>query len=120
MGEASYAAVPHLVRIAQNALRRDWNLYGLVALIEIERHRKSNPPIPDWLASDYEAAWREISLLALEDLGNCEDPGTARSALSVVAIARGQMKLGALLNHFDDSEVDELVEERLAWSNLYA
>lgn len=42
VGEASYAAVPHLVRIVKDSGRRDWNLYGLVALIEIERHRKSS------------------------------------------------------------------------------
>ena len=42
VGEASYAAVPHLVRIAKLLPRRDWNFYGLVSTIEVERHRKSN------------------------------------------------------------------------------
>src|SRR5678809_694906 len=35
VGEASYAAVPHLVRITQGITVRDWNVYALVALIEI-------------------------------------------------------------------------------------
>ena len=120
VGEASYAAVPHLVRIAQNAAIRNWNAYALIALIEIERHRKTNPSLPDWLRPDYEAAWRDIASLALNDLGTSGDALMIQSALSVVAIARGQLKLGALLSHFDDSEVDELAEEKLAWSELYA
>jgi hypothetical protein len=57
VGEASYAAVPQLVRISRDGGHRDWNLYALVARIEIERHRKSNPPIPDWLLADYSSAW---------------------------------------------------------------
>ena len=120
VGEASYAAVPHLVRIAQAAVVRDWNVYALVALIEIERHRKNNPPMPDWLRSDYEEAWRDVTTLALRDLGASNDPLTVQSALCIVAVGRGQLKLGALLCHFDDSEVAELAEERLAWSQLYA
>lgn len=120
VGEASYAAVPHMVRIARAAALRDWNVYALVALIEIERHRKKNAPLPDWIRPDYETAWRDICALALKDLAADADPFTVQSALSVVAIARGQLKLGALLCHFDESEVAELSEEKLAWSQLYA
>src|SRR5690349_23245448 len=65
VGDASYAAVPHLVRICGNATHRGWNLYALAAVIEVERHRKSNPPIPDWLSADYMAAWRDLEKLAL-------------------------------------------------------
>ena len=120
VGEASYAAVPHLVRIAQGMAVRDWNAYALVALIEIERHRKTNPPLPLWLQSDYETAWRDIVALALSDLTAATDSLTVQSAISVVAVGRGQRKLGALLCHFDESEVTELAEEKLAWSALYA
>ena len=120
VGEASYAAVPHIVRIAQSMAARDWNVYALVSVIEIERHRKANPPLPDWLRPDYEAAWRDLASLALRDLATSDDTSTVQSALSVVAITRGQLKLGALLCYFDESEVDELAEEKLAWADLYA
>jgi hypothetical protein len=119
VGEASYAAVPHLVRISQAAPRRDWNLYALVGLIEIERHRKSNPPIPDWLSSDYLAAWRDLEKLALRDLADTSERELIRTALAVVAIARGQLRLGAFLSWLDESELAELTEEKLAWSKLY-
>jgi len=52
VGLASYAAIPHLVQIAGGAALRDWNFYGLVATIEVERHRRENPALPSWLADD--------------------------------------------------------------------
>ena len=119
VGEASYAAVPHLVRICQDAPRRDWNLYGLVGLIEIERHRKSNPPIPDWLSADYFAAWGDLEKLALRDLAAAAESELIQTALAVIAIARGQLRLGAFLSWLDESELAELTEDKLAWSKLY-
>jgi hypothetical protein len=119
VGEASYAAVPHLVRISRTAPGRNWNLYALVAIVEIERHRTSNPPIPAWLQPEYEVAWRELAALALTDLPTITDIETIRSALSVLAISKGDLKLGSLLCRFDQSEIDELAEDKFAWSELY-
>src|ERR1700694_1098591 len=53
VGEASYAAVTILADIHQSKLVTDWNLFSLAALIEVERHRRTNPPLPDWLLGDY-------------------------------------------------------------------
>jgi hypothetical protein len=119
VGEASYAAVPHLVRISRTSPYRSWNCYAIAATIEIERHRKSNPPLPAWLQPDYEVAWRELAALALSDLATTTDIYMLHSALSIVAIARGDLKLGGLLCHFDESEIAELAEDKLAWSKLY-
>src|SRR5574341_423860 len=68
VGEASYATVPHLVRIARGAAARDWNLYSLVATIEIERHRKTNPPLRTWIEKRYRNAWKDLTGLALSAL----------------------------------------------------
>lgn len=114
---ASYAAVPHLVRLARQ--KRNFNLYALVGVIEVERHRKSNPPIPDWLLADYQQAWRDLRALALQDLTGPSDSSLIRPALTVLALARGLTQFGAVLLHLDESEIDELAEERLAWSELY-
>lgn len=119
VGEASYAAVPHLVRVGRLSPKRDWNLYSLVSTIEIERHRKTNPPVPDWIAESYFGAWEELLALALGDLREVRDPLTLRSILGAVALARGDLKLGALLAYSDESEVAELLEQRDAWSELY-
>ena len=95
VGEASYAAVPHLVRIAAALPARDRNFYGLVSTIEIERHRVTNPPLPDWLRDDYDAAIDELLRLALADLAHEADALTIQSILGAVALARGVLELGA-------------------------
>ena len=107
------------VRICQDAPRRNWNLYGLVGLIEIERHRKSNPPIPDWLSAEYLAAWGDLEKLAMRDLAAAAERELIQTALAVIAIARGQLRLGAFLSWLDESELAELTEDKLAWSKLY-
>jgi len=119
VGEASYAAVPHLVRIAAQAELRTWNFYGLASTIEVERHRRSNPPLPDWLSNDYDAAWQQLQRLALRDLPSCDDALTVQTILGALALCKGQAKLGALISDLTDSELDELVNEKLAWDELY-
>ena len=57
--------------------------------------------------------------LALTDLAGKPDELTLRAALSVVALGRGGLKLGAMLNYADADEIDAYVEEHLAWSELY-
>jgi hypothetical protein len=119
VGVASYAAIPQIVRISEAQRGFDWNLYSFAATVEIERHRKSNPALPDWLASSYKAAWEGLVKLALSDLAGKPDELTLRSALSVIALGRGDLKLGALLNYADTAEVAAYVEDNLAWSSVY-
>ncbi len=119
IGEASYAAVPHLVRIARGLQNRDWNPYSLVSTIEIERHRKSNPPLPSWLEDDYRTAWKDVLQMALNDLSQADDPLKVRSILGAVALSKGQLKLGAMLSYSDESEIDEVIEKYDGWSELY-
>ena len=119
VGDASYAAVPHLVRIAAGRPSRDWHFYGLVGLIEIERHRTRNPPVPPWLIKGYEAAWRQLLSLALGDLTTVEDSDSLSSILGVVALARGQLALGTWILDADDDTVARDLEERRGWSELY-
>lgn len=119
VGEASYASVPHLVRICGALPSRDWNVYALVSTIEVERHRKSNPPVPEWVRADYERALRDLLALGLSDLGRVEDALTVRSILGAVALARGALKLGAWIAFADESEIEEMLNDRQAWSELY-
>jgi len=119
VGEASYAAVPHIVRIAAKLSRRDWNLYGLLSTIEIERHRKSNPPLPPWLTESYRLAWRTLLDIALEDLRVLTERETVQSILGVLALAKGDLKLGAMISFIDDSELGDALERVVAWSELY-
>jgi hypothetical protein len=119
VGVASYAAVPHIVRIAEAMTKRERNFYGLVTTIEVERHRKGNPAIPEWLKSDYADALARASALAFADMASEKDDTTIRAMLSLIALAKGEVKLGAMLSGLDSSELDEWLEDRLAWSELY-
>jgi hypothetical protein len=119
IGDASYAAVPQLVRIAGAAGARDWNFYGLLAIIEVERHRKGNSPVPAWLQSSYDEAWVLASHVAVADLSSSTDSLTIRAILGVLALAKGELKLGALLSGLDSSELDEWLEEHQDWSDSY-
>jgi len=119
VGVASYAAVPTIVSYAAETSVRDWNFYGFVATIEVERHRRSNPELPLWLKADYENALARTYALALADLGMSSDSATTQAILSVLALAKGELKLGAMLSGLDTSELEEWLEERLAWSDVY-
>jgi hypothetical protein len=119
VGEASYAAVPHLVRIAKLLPRRDWNFYGLVSTIEVGRHQRSNPIVPPWLAPDYKEAMGEVLSLALVDLRAETDRATILSILGAIALGKGYVTLGAMISHSDDSEIIEVLDQRDAWTDLY-
>jgi hypothetical protein len=120
VGEASYAAVPHLIRIHAQSPNVDWNFYALIATIEIERHRSGNPPLPAWLTESYREAWARVLELGTRDLGRTDDPLAARAILGALALAKGQLKLGAFIAHSDASEIDEFLEGRSAWSEFYS
>jgi hypothetical protein len=110
VGTASYAAVPHIVRIAISQRRRDWNSYAFVATVEVERLRGSNPDIPEWTKQSYTQAIQDLASLALVELESTNDDLLVRSALGLVALARGSTKLGMLISIADSSEIDEILE----------
>jgi hypothetical protein len=58
--------------------------------------------------------WHEIVRLAVADLATGYDSLTLQTALSVVAIGRGDLRLGALLCHVNTSDSSDYVEEHLS------
>ena len=119
VGTASYAVIPPLVAFHRRTHRLNWNFYAFAAVIELERHRHANPPVPEWLKADYEQAWTDLVELALQDLAATSDRLLVQTALAVLALGKGAVKLGALLTHLSDDEVDELIEQYLNWDQLY-
>ncbi len=110
VGQASYAAVPHLVRIHAARGIADWNTYALIATIEDARHNGRNPELPENLRGAYEAAWRKLVDLGLRELGAAEDPTLVCSIIGVIAIGKGQLTLGQLAVTFTEDERKEVLE----------
>jgi hypothetical protein len=71
------------------------------------------------VTDDYFAAMRGMQSLALSDLPPRDDSLTVQAILAALALCRRQAKLGALLSSLDQSELDALVDEQLAWDELY-
>lgn len=106
--EASYAVVPHLVQIYRTRRSGGWNVYALVAIIELARGEGANPGIPQWLEDDYPRALRALAELGAKEVIHVDDTETVRAILSVIAIAKGLRTYARLLLKFSESEINEL------------
>lgn len=96
-----------------------WVSFGLTATIEVERHRRTNPDVPDWLTTDYRDAWNALLQYALKALRASDEPELIQYAASVVCLAKGLIGLGAVLRYHDYDTLAEYCEERLSWTDLY-
>ena len=68
IGEASFAAVPHLVRIYRKRGIVDWNTFAIVAIIELARKEGKNPDVPKWLEDGYFSALRELAEIGAHEV----------------------------------------------------
>jgi hypothetical protein len=108
---ASYAVVPHLVRIsiARNLL--DWNVFALVATIEECRVFGENPKLPQWLENDYHSAIKGLAEYGVKHFSDNWPKELTQSFLAVAAFAKGLPKSARLLITFSDDELDEVFEK---------
>src|SRR5215472_12864787 len=74
VGEASYAAVPHLVRIHGERKLDGWNTYALVAVIELARGKGKNPEVPEWLKEEYFSAIQDLAKLGSTEILRAKYP----------------------------------------------
>jgi len=102
---ASYTAIPELVRIHRNGSAVDWNLYAIVAIIELARTESRNPEVPDWLREDYFRSIQELAEMGTKDILSADEPETKRAILSVIAIARGLRTHGRFLVAYSEDEL---------------
>jgi hypothetical protein len=112
VGEASYAAVPHLVRIYRKGAATDWNTYAIVAVIELARDDSKNPPVPIWLEEDYFQAIRDLAELGAAEVLQTKNPEEIRAILSILAIFAGARTHAKFLVDYSGEELLEM--ERLA------
>lgn len=110
VGEASYAAVPQLVRIHGERKLDEWDTYALVAVIELARAKGKNPEVPDWLEEEYFSAIQDLAKLGLTEIMGAKDPEQIRVILSIVALAKGARTYARFL--LDNSEEEIIAFER--------
>ncbi|HKV77041.1 MAG TPA: hypothetical protein VJP02_02805 [Candidatus Sulfotelmatobacter sp.] len=105
VGEASYAAVPHLVRIHRARNTNDWNSYAMVATIELARTERGNPELPKWLEPEYFEAIDDLAAFGLSTLERTKDRYVVRGILSVLAISKGARVYGKVLLEYSEDEL---------------
>lgn len=108
VGVASYAAVPAIAQIARADSAGDWNPYALAATIEEARWSPSNPDLPAWLTPAYEEAWVVLFDCALSLLQHTKSENAIASAISVIAIHKGQRNLARLSLLTEDERAETL------------
>ena len=108
VGEASYAAVPHLVRIYQNRGKIDWNAYAFATSIELARNVGKNPDVPSWLRQGYEDAMNRLAMIGLGELPHANDKETIRSILATLAIWKEARTYARIIIDYSEDELKEL------------
>jgi hypothetical protein len=111
VGDASYAVVPHLVRIHLLRGVPDWNTYALIAMIEGGRNAPQNPVLPGDLRAAYDHAWHRLAQIGLKELAAAQEPLLVSSIIAVLAMAKGQFRLGCFAILFDEGERKALLSK---------
>jgi hypothetical protein len=112
VGDASFAAVPFLVKIYRERGVIDWNTYAIVAIIELARKQGQNPDVPKWIADDYFQAIRKLAEIGTTEVLHAETPDDVGAILSIIAIERGLRTHGRFLVNYSEAEMDD-IESRI-------
>jgi hypothetical protein len=105
VGDASFAAVPFLVRSYRNKGVPDWNTYAIVAIIELARKERTNPDVPQWIAEDYFKAITDLAEIGAAEVLRVATADDVRAMLSVIAIERGLRVHGKYLLDYSEDEL---------------
>ena len=108
IGDASFAAVPFLVRSYQERRVIDWNTFAIVAVIELARNDGKNPDVPKWIANDYFQAIRKLAEIGSAEVLQAETVEDARAMLSVIAIEKGLRIHGRFLLNYSEAELIDI------------
>jgi hypothetical protein len=113
---ASYAALPHLVRIVEeNPAKFRWTLLALVHSIEAGRTSEEAPQIPDDLVEAYQLALARIPSIASSLLNGNLSELEIRVVLAACATAKGFSLLGDAI-----TELTPEIAKRLLDGGIFA
>jgi hypothetical protein len=105
VGEASYAAVPHIVRIHRKRGILDWNSYALVAYIELARTQGNNPELPTWLEEEYFDSIWELAKIGIAEFSEAKTPADVRGILVILALSKGARTYAKLILEYSEEEL---------------
>lgn len=108
VGDASFAAVPHIVAIYCNRRSLDRNAYAIVAIIELARNKAGNPDVPDWLREEYFGAIHELAQHGISELPRARDSDTCSAILGVIALSKGLRAHARLLVNYSETELQQM------------
>lgn len=111
VGLASYYAVPHIIRIAKEKKLFNDNVFGLIAIIEIARH-KDNPKLPEEFEESYlHSIQTELPEIIKQAITIKWDISLASSILSALAVSKGHIEMADAILKMDDPDlVKEFLE----------
>ena len=100
---ASYAAVPHIVRIAgENGTPVDSSFFQLPAAIEVARKTGHGPEIPEAFANDYHRAVASLGENVSIHRNDPWDQSMLLSAAAAQAVAKGHVNVAEALLNLDE------------------
>jgi len=108
VGDASFAAVPFLVRIYQERGVIDRNVYAIITIIELARAEGKNPDVPEWIAEDYFQAIRKLAEIGTKEVMRAEAADDVGAILSVVATEKGLRSHGRFLVNYSEAEMIDI------------
>ena len=101
---ASYAAVPHVIRIALATSEPiDFSFLLFPASVEIARKTGHGPELPPELADAYLTAIAGLAELAVQHGKSMEDEAMTVSAAAAIAVANGDIEAARALLDPDDA-----------------
>jgi hypothetical protein len=112
VGIASYLALPQLARIGIKNDLFDWNLLGICAVIEQQRHLGNNPDLPIEFQDYYKKGLADLKVFVIKNLNNDLDITTTVMALSTIATCDGHIKIGKSIMEMADKDLlNEFLEQ---------
>lgn len=109
--DASYAALPHIVKIAAKADGPiDFSFFQLPAAIEIARNNGNGPRIPENLKTAYQAGITGLVDCVTTRMNDDWDQNALTSAMAALAVGKGQYQVAEALLNLDEHLITRLIE----------
>lgn len=111
---ASYATVPHIVRICLDARGPiDFCFFQLPACVEIARANGRGPPIPAALSAPYDTALRQLHECAFKHAADEWDQSMALCVTAALAVAKGQIIVAEAIINLDSDIMRRIIKDDL-------